>query len=236
MATFDKILKRSAPEKVVEQIIAKIKNEELAPAKRLPSQRDLSVLLGVGRSSIREATNALVVMGYLEVHHGKGVFVRSDLPKTRYSVSELNSALEAGNIMDIIECREALECRSVKLAAERAGKDNIKRLKNAVRKMEQNTTDYHEFLDADMDFHKALAEAANNPVIYEMTKLLLDKVIAHHSKLKTRLFSRVYFQASIDTAKQVITFIEQGNGAKAVNRIKKHLNAIQSELKDLVIT
>ena len=234
MTTFDIIRKRSAPEKVVEQILKKIKSGELAPSKRLPSQRELAVLLGIGRSSIREATNALVVMGYLEVHHGKGVFVRLGLPKATYSISELSGALKAGNILDIIECREALECKSVKLATERAEKSHIKQLKNVVRKMEQYTTDYEKFLNADMDFHKTIAEAANNPVIYEMTKLLLDKVIAHHSQFKTRLFSPVYFQASIDTAKQVIAFIEQGNAAKAVNRIKKHLNAIQSELKDLV--
>jgi GntR family transcriptional repressor for pyruvate dehydrogenase complex len=234
MTTFDIIRKRSAPEKIVEQILKKIKSGELEPSKRLPSQRELAVLLGIGRSSLREATNALVVMGYLEVHHGKGVFIRPDFPTTHYSISELGSALKAGNIMDIIECRDALECKSVKLATERAEKNNIKRLKNAVRKMEQNRADYQKFLSADMDFHKTIAEAANNPVIYEMTKLLLDKVVAHHSKFQTRLFSPVYFQASIDTAKQVIAFIEQGDAAKAVNRIKKHLNAIQSELKDLV--
>lgn len=234
MAPFDIIRKRSAPEKVVEQILEKIKNGELAPSKRLPSQRELAVLLGIGRSSIREATNALVVMGYLEVHHGKGVFVRPGLQKTAYSLSELSSALKAGNILDIIECRDALECKSVKLAAERAEKNTIKELKNAVKKMEQSTADYEKFLNADMDFHKAIAEAANNPVIYEMTKLLLDKVIAHHSEFQTQLFSPVYFQASIDTAKQVIAFIEQGDAAKAVNRMKRHLNAIQSELKDLV--
>lgn len=234
MAPFDMIRKRSAPEKVIEQILEKIKTGELEPGKQLPSQRDLAVLLGIGRSSLREATNALVVMGYLEVHHGKGVFVRSVFPKTDHSLSELSGALKVGNILDVIECRDALECKSVKLATERADKSHIKRLQNAVKKMEQSTADYEKFLNADMDFHNILAEAANNPVIYEMTKLLLDKVIAHHSGFKTQLFSPVYFQASIDTAKEVVAFIEQGDAAKAVNRIKKHINAIQSELKDLV--
>ena len=57
------------------RIIEKITGGELVPGSRLPSQRDLARMLGVGRSSVREAINALVVMGYLEPLQGKGTFI-----------------------------------------------------------------------------------------------------------------------------------------------------------------
>ena len=83
--TFETIHKRSAPEKVVEQILQKVKAGELLPGSRLPSQRELAQIMGVGRSSMREAINALVVMGYLEAIHGKGTFIRKALPATGFT-------------------------------------------------------------------------------------------------------------------------------------------------------
>jgi GntR family transcriptional repressor for pyruvate dehydrogenase complex len=77
---FETIRRSSAPEMVAEQIINKIACGELAPGSRLPAQRDLARMLGVGRSSVREAINALVVMGYLEPLQGKGTFIKDVLP------------------------------------------------------------------------------------------------------------------------------------------------------------
>ena len=69
---FEMVRKNKASELVAEQIIKQIRSGELVPGNQLPSQRELSELLGVGRSSVREAINALEVMGYLEVQQGKG--------------------------------------------------------------------------------------------------------------------------------------------------------------------
>lgn len=69
--SFEAIKKSSAVSQVTEQILEQIKKNILPPGSRLPSQRDLAVQLGVGRSSIREAVNALVVRGYLEPIQGK---------------------------------------------------------------------------------------------------------------------------------------------------------------------
>ena len=94
---FETIRKATAPEMVVEQILNKLKTGDLTPGGQLPSQRELAYLLGVGRSSVREAINALTVMGYLDVHQGKGTFIRRELPATDPSVDKLNAAFKAGS-------------------------------------------------------------------------------------------------------------------------------------------
>jgi len=181
---FETIRKSTAPEMVVEQILKKLQTGELKPGSQLPSQRELAQFLGVGRSSVREATNALAVMGYLEVLQGKGTFIRSDLPSTDVSTAQLKAD--------------------------------------------------QQFLEADLEFHYALAEATGNAVICEMMKLVIEKVLAHHGRLRTKLLSARFREYSTETAKKVIVHVGDGNAAKASELMRNHLNAINSELKDIV--
>ena len=231
---FDTIRKRSAPEMVAEQIIERITGGELAPGTQLPSQRDLAQMLGVGRSSVREAINALVVMGYLEPLQGKGTFIKDVLPAADPSNEKLNAAFAAGSIFDLMEARELLECRSAALAADRAGALQIRNLKAAMKKVAATDKEYAIFLDADIRFHEAVAEATGNVVLCELTKLVLEKVVAHHNELKTALLPPAYREVSIRTAARVVQSIEAGDGDGAARWMAQHLVAIRDELKNII--
>ena len=232
--SFETIRKRSAPEMVAEQIIGKITAGELAPGSRLPSQRDLALVLGVGRSSVREAINALVVMGYLAPQQGRGTFIREVLPTADNGLEQLDAAFSAGSIFDLMEARVLLECRSAALAAERADDRQIQRLKRSMRRVAATENDYAIFLDADIQFHAAVADAAGNVVLCELTKLVLEKVVAHHAALKTALLPPEYRETSIRTAGQVVAAIEAGDGGAAARWMADHLDAIRDELKHIL--
>lgn len=231
---FETIRKSSAPEMVAEQIIDKITAGELGPGTRLPSQRDLAQMLGVGRSSVREAINALVVMGYLKPLQGKGTFIKEVLPACDPDIEKLKSAFSAGSIFDLMEARELLECRSAALAAERVDADQLRNLKTAMTKVAGTEKDYSIFLDADIRFHAAVAEAAGNIVLCELTKLVLEKVVAHHHSLKTALLPPAYREVSIRTASRVVEAIEAGDTDGASRWMAQHLDAIRDELKNII--
>jgi GntR family transcriptional repressor for pyruvate dehydrogenase complex len=231
---FETIRKSSAPEMVAEQIIEKITGGELAPGSRLPAQRDLARQLGVGRSSVREAINALVVMGYLEPLQGKGTFIKAVLPNADAGIGKLNAAFSASSIFDLMEARELLECRSAALAAERADDRQILKLKAAMQAVTGTETDYAIFLDADIRFHAAVADAAGNVVLRELTKLVLEKVVAHHNELKTALLPPAYREVSIRTAARIVEAIESGDGEAAARWMARHLDAIRDELKHII--
>lgn len=231
---FDTIKKASAPEMVAEQILKKIEEGELPPGTCLPAQRDLAQLLGVGRSSIREAINALVVMGYLEAIQGKGTYIRQHLPQTDKTMEKLNAALKAGSIFELMEARHLLESRSAALAAQRAEKAHLGKLKECIERLNAAGQAYSIFLKADIAFHNAVSEATGNVVIYEMTKLILEKLVAHHSDLKTRRLSAQYRQTSIFTASRVVECIGKREEKKASEWMEKHLNAITEELKHII--
>ncbi len=232
--TFKAIQKSSAPEMVAEQVIGKITSGELPPGSRLPSQRDLAQMLGVGRSSVREAINALVVMGYLEPQQGRGTFIKAKLPTPDTEMEKLKSALSAGSIFDLMEARELLECRSAALAAERADTGQVNKLKAATKAVSASGDDYAGFLKADIRFHGLVADAAGNVVLRELTNLLHEKVVAHHAKLKTNLLPPAYRKISIWTAIRVVGAIEAGDAEDAANWMRRHLDAIRSELKNII--
>lgn len=232
--TFETIKKSSAPEMVAEQIVGKITSGELAPGTQLPSQRDLARMLGVGRSSVREAINALVVMGYLAPQQGRGTFVRESLPAADAGIEKLKAAFTAGSIFDLMEARQLLECRSAALAAERADATQIRKLKATMRQVAATENDYAIFLDADIQFHAAVADAAGNVVLCELTKLVLDKVVAHHAGLKTALLPPAYRETSIRTAGRVVAAIEAGDADNAARWMGEHLDAIRDELKNIL--
>ena len=234
MMEFETIRKASAPQMVAEQIIKKIEAGRLPPGSRLPAQRDLARQLGVGRSSIREAINALVVLGYLEVIQGKGTYIRQRLPQTDPTMEKLDAALAAGSIFDLMEARLLLESSSASLAAQRAEKSHIRKLQETIAHLKTNDREYTLFLKADMAFHKAVAEATGNVVICEMTKLILEKLVVHHSSLKTKRLSIQYRAMSIDTAAKVVECIQHQDEKNASRWMGKHLNAIAEELKDII--
>jgi len=220
---------------VAEQIVKQLRTGELQSGTQLPPQRELAQLLGVGRSSVREAINALVVMGVLEAVQGKGTFVREDVPVDDLSVVSLNAALKASSLLDLLEAREFLECKSAELAAERAEPGHVRTMAAAVEQMRRPENEYQAFLKADTEFHAGLAEATGNMVICELTKLLMDKTVHHHDRLKTRRFSPQYHQASVSSAEHVVRYVENGNGPAASDSMRQHLRVIEAELKDVLL-
>lgn len=219
---------------VAGQIIRRIRAGELLPGSRLPAQRELARIMGVGRSSVREAINALVVMGYLEAIQGSGTFIRNSLPEPAVSAAGLSAVLGAGNILDLMEAREILECKSAELAAERAEPVHLRRLNRVLERIEATGRDYHIFLQADIDFHTRVAEATGNRIMEEMTKLLLERVVDHHRRLKTTRLSSEYRRFSIRSAREVARRIASNDGGQAAQWMQRHLNAIRQELKEIL--
>ena len=231
---FKTIKKSSAPDLVARQILRQIENHTLPPGSRLPSQRELAALLGVGRSSLREAVNALVAMGYLESIQGKGTYIKETLPGKAPNMNKLARAMAMGSTFDLMEARTLMECKSAALAASRADKDQLNRLETALAQLPTAFDDYGTFLALDLEFHTGVAEATNNVVICEMTKLFLEKLRTHHAGLNTGNLSKNDKKISVYTAQKTFTAIKNQDADGARIWMERHLAAIQGELGKLL--
>jgi GntR family transcriptional repressor for pyruvate dehydrogenase complex len=242
---FKTIQKSSAPEIIINEIIQHIKSGELKPGNNLPTERDMSQMFGVGRSSIREAIKALVLSGYLESSQGKGTFIKKDLPVNDLTLTNLQHALAAEltnlqhalaaeQILELMELREILECNAVKLAAERASSEDIRRMHEALERMQACKADIKKFYDPDFDFHVAIAEATHNEMICETMKQIVKKSHEYYEKfMPDRLCPP---QQAILTAGQIVACIEDGEAEKASRCMKAHLDLVGIELQRVVDT
>lgn len=232
MMKFKTIQKSSTPEIIINEIIQHIKSGELKPGSKLPTERDMSQMFGVGRSSIREATKALVLSGYLESSQGKGTFIRKDLPVSDMTLSNLRHALVAEQIIELMELREILECNAVKLAAKRANPEDLRRIREALERMQACKADIKRFYDPDFDFHVAIAEATHNEMICETMKQIIEK--SHESYEKFMPDRLCPPEQAILTARQIASCIEAGEAEEASRCMKAHLDLVGIELQRVV--
>src|SRR4051794_38828091 len=93
--------------KKVRELIAR---GELVPGQRLPAEAALSELLGVSRSGLREAVQALATARVLEVRRGDGTYVTSLTPEVLFSgIAEAVELMRVESLLEVMECRRVVE-------------------------------------------------------------------------------------------------------------------------------
>jgi GntR family transcriptional repressor for pyruvate dehydrogenase complex len=230
---FDAIQIHSAPEILVKQILAQIEDGELECGACLPSQRQLAKMFDVGLGTVREAVKILTVMGHLEVIRGKGTFVSGKANQAQKQHSQLDKALEAVSLADLMKARKLVECEAAFLAATDADAENVQRLKRITDAMEASFKDTQTFYDLDFEFHLAVAEAAHNKALLEIVKLLVDRAHNHIGFMHDSLSISMPFnvEKAVSTARNVVRHIESGDAEGAREEMCCHLGIVNSELR-----
>jgi len=130
---------------------------------RIPTETDLAVEFGVGRSTIREAVRSLAHLGMLEPAPGRGTFVRS-LNPVRGMLSDFASSHSWD---DILAVRKALEVQAADLAARRPSAEWLGRLR-AAHEADKVGGDGAERGETPGQFHSLVVEMAGNGLLSEL--------------------------------------------------------------------
>ncbi len=144
---------------------------------RIPPEPELTELIGVGRNTVREAVQSLVHAGMLERRQGSGTYVISD--------SELGTAMgrqiAGAHQRDVLEVRRCLEVEAARLASQRRSEAQLAELTELhdQRAAAYSKGDLDAATEADLAFHRRIAEAAGNPVLLALYETLLDAVVAN---------------------------------------------------------
>jgi GntR family transcriptional repressor for pyruvate dehydrogenase complex len=162
-------------EQIVEQIEQLVLDGKLHPGDQLPSERELAEQLNVSRTAVREAVKALREKGLVEIETGRGTFITHDVSKgLRHSLDWMVRSGEGNRLADLVQVRYILEPEIAALAAEMATQQEIKSLEYAVSVMDTALADADVYVEADLEFHLALATATQNKLIPRLIDPIVD--------------------------------------------------------------
>jgi GntR family transcriptional repressor for pyruvate dehydrogenase complex len=130
----------------------------------MPSERELTQMLSVSRTTLREALHGLAVMGAVEVRHGQGIFVARSKTGTE-QLQELGAALAKGVTGDLLEVRRILLIEAARLAAERRTEEDLEAIDASLRAYAKAVRVHRAPAHEGLGFDMAVSAAAHNEVL-----------------------------------------------------------------------
>jgi GntR family transcriptional regulator, transcriptional repressor for pyruvate dehydrogenase complex len=171
----------SRSEVVARHILDLIGSGQLKPGDKLPSETELMALLDVGRSSIREATSGLALIGMLRITRRRGTVV---LATALGSLSDrLREKSNYWVIRDLEEVRILLEGFAAARAAEHTDAAQLREIEEAAEKLEAKAKLEQNYFDDNTQFHLAIAKASHNSAIV----FCLGSIIERFQSTRERL-------------------------------------------------
>ena len=173
-------------EQIVQQIEESVLNGSLKPGDQLPAERELAQRLGVSRTAVREAVKALREKGLVEAYSGRGTFITDGTTHAaRQSFDLMVKIGQQEGSGHLAELRLILEPGIAAIAAVRGEQEHLAAMREAVAVMDLAQKDPEAYIEADLDFHLALAEAAANPLILS----LIDSIVGLLREQRLKIFN-----------------------------------------------
>ena len=164
------------------------------PGDKLPNELDLAEELGISRITLREAIRILCTRGLVEIRRGRGTYVISNDPALRADPCTGERELTDASPRDLMEFRLALEPPAAYYAARRADEQELQHMDALLSQMEKLSAQGQSVLQAERDFHCAIASAGHNPLFGQLMPVLQHSIQDYNSasRERTGVFLRDY--------------------------------------------
>lgn len=214
-------------QEVVSQIHDLIREGKLKASDQLPSERELAETFKVSRTSVREALRALETQGLVVSRTGTGTFV-ADLP-IESLVAPLATLLieEKSALADIFEMRKLIEPRIAALAAERATKRDIERMKGILEKQKEEVDRGATGVEEDAEFHFVIGRATQNQALEKLVSGLMD-ILSHSREESLQTPGRS--QASLESHYRILSAIVQHDKEKSRLAMLRHIEQVEENV------
>lgn len=193
----------------------------------LPNENTMSDLLGVGRSSLREAYTALALSGFI-VRSKSGTYINK--AEEMINTSPFNMIVEGSKPSDILEFRFMLESENASYAAKRATEEDISKIREAYEKMIESKNDIEKFAYYDTDFHMQVAKAAHNELLYNIMKASYSTIKKGVKQAGINAYSMKwgFMDVVIKVHGDLLKAIEDRDYAMAYTVMKDHISYVNA--------
>lgn len=174
------IQKKSLADMIAETLKQQITEGTYRAGDKLPTEPELMKTFGVGRSSVREAVKLLVNMGVVRVQQGSGTFVA--VPSNN---DDVNIKMSTANRTELDEVRKILDIAIVEKAVARRTEKDIERMRASLEKRKVNAEKglLEECIEADLNFHIAIADAAHNRILADIYRSAVTHLLSEFNRI-----------------------------------------------------
>lgn len=171
------IVKTRLSEQVLGELKKMIAEKGFAAGDKFYSENQLCTMLGVSRSSVREAVRLLEVDGLVRVHQGKGIFISDRIDNGKSAFARWLRENEA-SLSEVFEMRIIIDSKAAGYAAKNAEKSDIEKLENICDVFSKRAVDGNpaEMIKIDEAFHLQLARSTKNRTLYLIMKTMTESL------------------------------------------------------------
>lgn len=216
-------------EKVAEDIRTMILENDLKPGDKLPNEINMSSIINVSRSTVREAIKILVSTNVLEVKRGRGTFV-TDNPGVSKDPLGVHFMDEDNLLLHFFEMRLIIEPSVVELAVKRGDKEAIELIEKAYDEVEVLLKKGANHTLADINFHNAIAKASNNPIMERIIPIINNGIEGGYTKTKD---NPEVSEVVLEQHAEIMKYIKNGNSLGAKKAMERHIMYGYNRCKNL---
>ncbi len=178
------------PSRIANALQAEIDKRRLKPGDRLPGEQALAETFGVSRNVVREAIARLRSDGVVQSRQGIGAFVMRDAASPILRI-EPDALSDRASFANVFEVRAMLEVRAAGLATKRGTPAQKQAITAALDRMRGTEKWADAGVDADLEFHRAVALATGNDYIAKVVSFvsehMRDSIMATRRRPSARL-------------------------------------------------
>lgn len=226
------IVVRHIADDVVDRLVTAVGLGVYIAGQQLPTERELAAMLGVSRTSIRDALKQLTQSGYLAVRRGRkgGYFVLADWGPESAEHVRRHLVAHWSEFEHIFDARTLVEPLIARTAAARRTPDDIEVLRAAVQAYIDAPNRNASRL-ADTALHLAVAEATHNPQLVAISTDLRAKITLN---LGAEPYSDEARHTAIGQHAELVTAIAEGRGDDAAAIAAQHFTISENLIRKLV--
>jgi len=171
---------------IVEKIIELINNGELSLGDKIPSESGLMERFQVGRSSVREAMQALSIMNVVDIKPGQGTFIRDFSKENRFTQHIFDPLIDKKVTMDLVEARNAIEPVMAALAAQRASQEDLNDIELLIERCRNEIKKKEPVYELSTEFHLLVAKASHNKIFLQFMQSLEGLLAARGARIEEK--------------------------------------------------
>jgi len=146
---------------IVENLMASIRNGQLKPGDKLPTEAEIMASFDVSRTVVRESLSKLQASGLVKTRHGIGTFVLSPEEAGNFKIAADDFSTVA-DVISVLELRISLETEAAGLAAQRRTPENLAALETALHAFHDSIHHDSDAVPPDFQFHMEIARSTGN--------------------------------------------------------------------------